>query len=34
VDDKVLLTGTVKKHDIYKGKKSTMLSRCIVTRDV
>ncbi len=29
--DKVLLTGTVKKHEEYKGKKSTMLSRCIVT---
>ena len=28
--DKVLLTGTVKKHEIYRGKKATMLTRCIV----
>jgi len=34
MDDKVLVTGTVKKHDEFKGRKSTMLTRCIVTRDV
>jgi DNA-directed RNA polymerase subunit RPC12/RpoP len=31
VNDSCLLTGTVKKHDDYKGEKSTMLSRCIVS---
>jgi len=29
--DKVLLTGTVKKHDTYKGTKQTILTRCKVT---
>ena len=28
--DKVLLTGTVKKHEVYRGKKATMLTRCIM----
>jgi hypothetical protein len=28
--DKVVLTGTVKKHDEYKGTKQTMLTRCAV----
>jgi len=28
--DKVKLTGTVKKHDEHEGRKSTVLSRCIV----
>ena len=28
-DDEILLTGTVKKHDEFKGKKSTMLNRVI-----
>lgn len=34
VDDRVLVTGTIKKHEIFKGRKATMLSRCIVTKEV
>jgi hypothetical protein len=32
--DRVLVTGTVKKHETFRGRKATMLTRCIVTRDV
>ena len=28
---KILLTGTIKQHSLYKGVKTTQLSRCVVT---
>lgn len=30
--DSILLTGTVKSHDVYKGEKQTKLSRCIIKK--
>ncbi|MBR3674003.1 MAG: hypothetical protein IKN65_07010 [Clostridia bacterium] len=33
IGDKVLLTGTVKDHTVYKGIKQTVLSRCIIKKE-
>lgn len=34
VGEKILLTGTVKKHQEYKGIKQTVLSRCIIKKEM
>lgn len=33
IGEEVLLTGTVKEHEIYKGVKQTKLSRCIIKKE-